>query len=113
MVREGTSGYVPLPYPSTRYVYPTPGYGYPCNTDKSLAGYNHFIIYFVFFCPKCIIKIINKLLVILHALPSVLHGYAYRGVGYTYRYRVLGYGNGTYPDIPSCTASINYVPGTP
>ena len=37
MVREGTSGYVPLPYPSTRYryVYPTSGYGYPCNIGRN------------------------------------------------------------------------------
>ena len=33
------------------------------------------------------------------------------GIGYTYR--VLGYGNGMYPDVPSRTMSINDVSGTP
>ena len=40
----------------------------------------------------------------------VLHGYPYPGVGYTYR--VLGYGNGTYPDVPSRTMNSVAVPGT-
>ena len=29
-----------------------------------------------------------------------------------YTYRVLGYGNGTYPDVPSCTMNSVAIPGT-